>query len=133
MFRRKAAGKTNREIGARFGLSKAQFYDVAAAAPLFVVKPVFVRLLCTQLCCRQQSVALSDRNKTARSCVASAACIKAMIVPGRLKCFGTLGREENVVIPWDKIEIIGCDTILVCIEPGYNRRKQRRLLEMFKR
>lgn len=64
---------------------------------------------------------------------ASTACIKAMIVPGRLKCFGILGREENVVIPWDKIEIIGCDTILVCIEPGYNRRKRRRLLEMFKR
>ena len=63
----------------------------------------------------------------------STACIRAMIVPGRPKCFGLLGREENVVIPWEKIEIIGCDTILVCIEPGYNRKKKRRLLDFLKR
>lgn len=64
---------------------------------------------------------------------ASAASVKAMIVPGRLKCFGLLGREENVVIPWEKIEIIGCDTILVCVEPGYNRKKKRGLFDFLKR
>ena len=43
-----------------------------------------------------------------------------MIVPGRLKCFGILGREENVVIPWNKIEIIGCDVTISVSDPSDN-------------
>lgn len=49
--------------------------------------------------------------------------ICAMILPGRPKCFGLLGREEDIVIGWDKIELIGADAILVCVEPNYHRKK----------
>ncbi len=55
----------------------------------------------------------------------SQAKICAMVVPGRLKFFGLLGREEDIVISWDKIEVIGQDTILVCVEPSYTRKKKR--------
>lgn len=37
----------------------------------------------------------------------------AIIVYGRLKCFGIFGREDDIVIKWDDIQIIGEDTILV--------------------
>ena len=36
-----------------------------------------------------------------------------LIVYGKAKLFGLLGREEDFVIPWCDIEIIGQDTILV--------------------
>lgn len=39
--------------------------------------------------------------------------ITAIVVYGRCKCWGILGREDDVVITWDKIEVIGEDTILV--------------------
>lgn len=40
-------------------------------------------------------------------------CVKALVIFGRLKLFGLLGREEDVVICWDEIEVIGDDTILI--------------------
>lgn len=36
-----------------------------------------------------------------------------IIVYGKAKFFGLFGREEDFVIPWCDIEIIGQDTILV--------------------
>ena len=36
-----------------------------------------------------------------------------LIVFGKARFFGLLGREEDCVIPWCDIEIIGQDTILV--------------------
>ena len=39
--------------------------------------------------------------------------IKALIVPGRLRLFGLLGREAPLVIPWDCVRRFGEDTILV--------------------
>ncbi len=36
-----------------------------------------------------------------------------LIVYGKSKFFGLFGREEDFVIPWCNIEIIGQDTILV--------------------
>lgn len=36
-----------------------------------------------------------------------------LIVFGKSKFFGLLGREEDFVIPWCDIEVIGQDTILV--------------------
>ena len=41
------------------------------------------------------------------------AAIRAVIVYGRPKLFGLLGREEDWQIPWEKIETVGEDTILV--------------------
>lgn len=49
----------------------------------------------------------------------------AIIVYGRTRCFGLLGREDDCVIPWEDIAIIGDDTILVnCCDE--RRKKCRR-------
>ena len=39
--------------------------------------------------------------------------ITAIIVPGSPKVLGLFGRDDEVVIPWDKIKKIGTDVILV--------------------
>lgn len=39
--------------------------------------------------------------------------ILAIVIYGRYRCFGLLGREDDVIVPWSKIQIIGEDTILV--------------------
>ncbi len=39
--------------------------------------------------------------------------IMAIVIYGRPKCFGLLGREDDIVIPWSEIKLIGEDTILV--------------------
>ena len=37
----------------------------------------------------------------------------AIVVHGRPKCLGLLGFEDDRVIPWDHIEVIGEETVLV--------------------
>ena len=39
--------------------------------------------------------------------------IQALIVPGRLRLFGLLGREEERVFPWSAVRRFGEDIILV--------------------
>lgn len=39
--------------------------------------------------------------------------LTAIVVPGPGKFLGLFGRNEDVVIPWDKINKIGMDVILV--------------------
>ena len=39
--------------------------------------------------------------------------ILALIVPGEGRFFGLFGREEEYVIPWNRIRKIGADVILV--------------------
>ena len=39
--------------------------------------------------------------------------VKALVVCGRLRWFGLLGRQPDLTIPWEDIEIIGEDAILV--------------------
>jgi len=39
--------------------------------------------------------------------------IAALVVPGRLRLFGLLGREADTVFPWSAVRRIGEDTILV--------------------
>lgn len=41
------------------------------------------------------------------------ACLKSLIIYGRARCFGLLGHEDDCVIPWQDIEVIGEDSILV--------------------
>ena len=53
-------------------------------------------------------------------------CIVSVIIWGRPKCFGFLGREEDLRICWNDIEVIGDDTILVCCECGSGKQKPRR-------
>lgn len=52
--------------------------------------------------------------------------IEALIIPGRLRLFGLLGREEEVVIPWQAVRRFGEDIILVehvALKPQKNRKK----------
>ena len=37
----------------------------------------------------------------------------AIVIFGRWRCFGLLGKDENIVIKWENICLIGEDTILV--------------------
>ena len=39
--------------------------------------------------------------------------VKALIVPGRRRFFGLLGREEDKIIPWNAVKRFGEDIILV--------------------
>lgn len=39
--------------------------------------------------------------------------VRALVVPGRLRLFGLLGREEARYIPWDAVRRFGEDIILV--------------------
>lgn len=39
--------------------------------------------------------------------------VTAMVVPGRPRFFGLLGRDEDVLIPWSRVRQVGEDIILV--------------------
>lgn len=39
--------------------------------------------------------------------------VTALVVPGRLRLFGLLGREPDTVFPWSAVRRFGADTILV--------------------
>ena len=43
--------------------------------------------------------------------------VRALGVPGRLRLFGLLGREEDRVFPWEAVRRFGADTILVETPP----------------
>ena len=43
-------------------------------------------------------------------------CLVSIIIYGKGKCFGLLGRERDIKISWKEIKVIGDDTILVDIK-----------------
>ncbi len=43
--------------------------------------------------------------------------LTALIIFGRFKFFGLFGKEDDIVIPWDDIKVIGNETILVNTDP----------------
>ncbi len=54
------------------------------------------------------------------------ATASALVIKGRLRMLGLLGREDDIVIRWDDIEVIGEDTILVnhtLPAPGETRKR----------
>ena len=55
----------------------------------------------------------------------------AVVVHGRLKFFGLFGREEDIVIKWEDIAVIGEDTILVKHNHQFFRKKKRGLFRTF--
>ena len=57
------------------------------------------------------------------------ACLVAIIIYGRPKFFGILGRYEDTVIQWQDIRLIGEDTILVKCPPRHKpRSKKKRII-----
>lgn len=50
--------------------------------------------------------------------------VLCVVVYGRPRCFGLFGREEDIIIPWDSIEVIGDDTVLVCCDHKTIRKKR---------
>ncbi|MCI8497596.1 MAG: YlmC/YmxH family sporulation protein [Clostridiales bacterium] len=49
----------------------------------------------------------------------------AIIIYGRPRLFGLLGREEDIIIRWNDIAIIGEDAVLVnFVEPARCKRKK---------
>ncbi|MBR2152475.1 MAG: YlmC/YmxH family sporulation protein [Clostridia bacterium] len=45
--------------------------------------------------------------------------VVSLVIYGKPRLFGLLGREEDIVINWDCIEVIGDDTILVSYNAAY--------------
>ncbi len=50
-------------------------------------------------------------------------CLTALVVFGRCRCFGLFGREDDIIIPWCEIKVIGPDTILVGVKPPPPQRR----------
>ena len=44
--------------------------------------------------------------------------VKAIVVPGKGRFFGLIGRSEDFVIPWNAIRRVGDDIILVDCKPA---------------
>ncbi len=44
-------------------------------------------------------------------------CLVAIIVYPPCHCFGLFSKPEDIRVCWEEIEVIGDQTILVCIEP----------------
>lgn len=57
--------------------------------------------------------------------------ISAVIVYGRLRWFGLLGREKDFIIPWDKINLFGSDAVLVEYEA--KDEKKETISDLFKK
>ena len=49
--------------------------------------------------------------------------LTAVVVYGKLRFFGLLGREPDIVIPWKDISLIGNDTMLVSYEKPEEAKK----------
>lgn len=42
--------------------------------------------------------------------------VKSLVVYGKLRFFGILGRRPDLTVPWESIDVIGEDAILVKVE-----------------
>lgn len=43
--------------------------------------------------------------------------LEAIVIFGRPRALGVLGREDDIVIPWSEIEVIGQETVIVATDP----------------
>lgn len=51
--------------------------------------------------------------------------LTALVIYGRPRAMGLLGHESDIVIPWNEIEVIGQETILVSTDPAPYIQKNR--------
>ena len=57
--------------------------------------------------------------------------LASLIVYGRLRWFGFLGREEDLMVRWEDIELIGEEAILVRSGTACRGRKKNTVLSFF--
>lgn len=58
--------------------------------------------------------------------------IQGLILLGRPKLFGLLGHQESLFVPWEDIDLIGVDTILVrTIAPAQEKSPKEGFFEGF--
>ena len=53
------------------------------------------------------------------------ATVSSIVIYGKLRFFGLFGREDDVIVPWDKIKVVGEDTVLVDADEQPHRRRKR--------
>lgn len=53
--------------------------------------------------------------------------VLSLVIYGRLRFFGLFGREDDITIKWQDIEVIGDETILVCYNDIYRVKKRPRI------
>ncbi len=58
--------------------------------------------------------------------------LTAIIIYGRQRLFGLLGRQEDIIIKWDHIELVGEDTILVNHCPVHHNNRRNKYFPFFK-
>lgn len=51
--------------------------------------------------------------------------VKSLVVPGRLRLFGLLGREEDRIFPWESVRRFGEDIILVEASLSQRNRSEK--------
>ncbi len=56
----------------------------------------------------------------------SSGAIKNLIIFGKLRLLGLLGREDDIIIPWEEIKVIGNETILISCDPDLFFRSVKR-------
>ncbi|MCI8649260.1 MAG: YlmC/YmxH family sporulation protein [Anaerotruncus sp.] len=79
----------------------------------------------------RRKMVINVRNGSRLGCVwdleldTAAAMVHAIIIRGKRRLLGLLGREEDLVIAWSDIAVIGEDTILVnCELPPYQPQQK---------
>ena len=84
---------------------------------------------------RKEVISVKDGTRVGAVCDAEmdveSARLTAIVVYGRPRLFGLLGREEDVVIRWPDIQVIGEDKILVNYQERVRVRRRRGLLASF--
>ena len=51
--------------------------------------------------------------------------LTSIVIYGRLRFFGLFGREDDIVIPYDEIKVIGAETVLVSTSVNLSFRDSR--------
>ena len=52
--------------------------------------------------------------------------VQALVLHGRPRFFGLLGREPDLLIPWQQIKCIGTDVVMTTCEPGPEHKTRRK-------
>ena len=52
--------------------------------------------------------------------------ITSIVIYGKLRFFGLFGREDDIIIPWKDVEVVGADSILVRCRSLRKQQPRRR-------